>query len=863
MDCGPAALKCLLEGFGVRISYGRLREACQTDVDGTSIDTLEDIGRSLGLGCEQVVVPADHVLLPEADVLPAIAVVRLPSGFTHFVVVWRRNGPLVQIMDPASGRRWVGASEFTRILYSHTARVPVDALREWIASDAFVLPLKARLRALGCAGTCAEAVEEARRDPEWGAMAALDGAARMTDALVKAGAIARGAEAGRLVRALVRSEREGRRGIPEAYMAMRPAPPGEDGEPHAFLRGAILVHAGGTTERAKDAPPLSPELSLALAERPLPALRTMLSLLRADGWSPLPTIALALLAALVATALEAALFRGLFDARHALVTVRHRLGAIAMLAVLSGLVLTLEASIAREVLRCGRHLELRLRSSFLVKIPRLVDRYFQSRPVSDMAERGHAVHAVRQIPDFGAQAYRAACDLAVTTAAIVWIDPPSAPWAVLCAFAALFCPLTAQPLLVELDLRTRSHLGALSRFYLDALLGLVPVRAHGAEAAVRREHEGLLVEWARSARALVRVTVATEALQAVAVYAALLGLVFSYAGRKADPAAVLLLVYWALTLPSSGQELALALRQYPAQRNRTLRLLEPLGAPEPPGDGDESACASADVQATGGAAIRFEGVSVVAGGHTLLEAVDLSLSAGEHVAIVGESGAGKSSLVGVLLGWHRAASGRVVVNGAALEGARLEALRQETAWVDPGVQIWNRSLVENVAYGGDAAPDDFGEVLDAAHLHPILRALPDGMMTRLGEGGGLVSGGEGQRVRLARALARRSARLVLLDEPFRGLDRELRRALLDRARRWWRASTVLCVTHDVGETQAFDRVIVVHGGRVVEDGPPEALLRRSDSRYATMLEAERRLRESIWSDPVWRRLRIEDGKLES
>src|SRR5215472_13443937 len=85
MDCGPAALKCLLEGLGISASYGRLREACQTDVDGTSIDTLEDIANQLGLDAEQVIVPPDHVLVGESCALPALVVVRLPNGFTHFV----------------------------------------------------------------------------------------------------------------------------------------------------------------------------------------------------------------------------------------------------------------------------------------------------------------------------------------------------------------------------------------------------------------------------------------------------------------------------------------------------------------------------------------------------------------------------------------------------------------------------------------------------------------------------------------------------------------------------------------------------------------------------------------------------------
>src|SRR5580658_3443713 len=81
MDCGPAALKCLLEGFGISVSYGRLREACQTDVDGTSIDTLEEIAGQLGLDAEQVMIPVDHVLIDEAGAPPAIVIVRAPSGF--------------------------------------------------------------------------------------------------------------------------------------------------------------------------------------------------------------------------------------------------------------------------------------------------------------------------------------------------------------------------------------------------------------------------------------------------------------------------------------------------------------------------------------------------------------------------------------------------------------------------------------------------------------------------------------------------------------------------------------------------------------------------------------------------------------
>jgi ATP-binding cassette subfamily B protein len=302
-------------------------------------------------------------------------------------------------------------------------------------------------------------------------------------------------------------------------------------------------------------------------------------------------------------------------------------------------------------------------------------------------------------------------------------------------------------------------------------------------------------------------------------------------------------------------------------RNVTLRLLEPLGAPEEidiPAPEPSVAFHVADSPAAAppGVAIGLEGVRVRAAGHTILDKIDLDIEAGAHVAIVGPSGAGKSSLVGILLGWHRLATGRVLIDGWPLDRERLERLRHDTAWVDPSVQLWNRALLDNLRYGGSAAVSPpLDQVIETADLRDLLETLPDGLQTRLGEGGGLVSGGEGQRVRLGRGLLRPGVRLVILDEPFRGLDRERRRALLARARRWWRAATVLCITHDVGETQGFDRVLVVEAGQIVEDGVPADLSANPDSRYRVLLEAEREVREGLWSSGVWRRLRLAGGRL--
>jgi len=404
--------------------------------------------------------------------------------------------------------------------------------------------------------------------------------------------------------------------------------------------------------------------------------------------------------------------------------------------------------------------------------------------------------------------------------------------------------------------------GGLGRFYLDALLGLTAVRAHGAERTVRREHESLLVEWVRASRRLLRWVVLLEGVQFITGFGLAGWLLFQSAGHAGEAGGVLLLAFWALNLPVLGEEIGRLVRQYPLLRNVTLRLLEPLGAPE------ELQIADGMLQMDHpqaaipqGVALDLDGVTVRAGGHAILEDVQLSVAAGSHVAIVGSSGAGKSTLLGLLLGWHRPAAGHLLVDGTPLDGARLDRLRDETAWVDPAAQLWNSSLLDNLLYGTDpdAVPALTGVLEDAA-LTDVLQRLPDGLQASLGEGGGLLSGGQGQRVRLGRALVRSDARLVLLDEPFRGLDREKRCALLRRARRVWHDATLLCVTHDVGETRDFDRVLVIEAGRVVEDGRP-AVLAAAESRYRALLEAEEAVRCGLWASDRWRRVRLEDGRL--
>jgi ATP-binding cassette subfamily B protein len=250
----------------------------------------------------------------------------------------------------------------------------------------------------------------------------------------------------------------------------------------------------------------------------------------------------------------------------------------------------------------------------------------------------------------------------------------------------------------------------------------------------------------------------------------------------------------------------------------------------------------------------MRGVDVVAGGHSILAGIDLDIEPGTRAAVVGASGAGKSTLVGVLLGWHRPAAGEIRIDGRPLCEEDLAELRRQTAWVDPAVRLWNRSLLDNLLYGADqASPSALAEVLECAGLHELVDRLPDRLDTPLGEAGGRVSGGEAQSIRFGRALMRRDARLVVLDEPFRGLDLDRRRVFMARASAWWRGATLLCIVHDVRDTTDFDQVILLEGGRVRERGAPSALGARA-SAYRDLLDADVRVQTEIWQRAGWQRV---------
>src|SRR5262249_35036563 len=272
--------------------------------------------------------------------------------------------------------------------------------------------------------------------------------------------------------------------IPREYWSVRPATrPGAEGQ--LYFRGAVLVHVKGRSsrkqfpeeKRSREAgtPTASDAATADAGEGSWPA-RQLFQLIRRQGLATPIAVLIALFASSLGALIEATLFRGLLELPQQLGVFGQRAGAMAAVLIFLAALLLLEIPSTSGLLRVGRHLEASLRIAFLEKIPRLGDRYFNSRLTSDMADRSHNIHRIRQLPLLGGRLVRAVFDLLITAVAIVWLDRSLALLVIAAVALSIVLPLIMQPSVSERDLRLRTHAGALGRFYLDALLGLTPIR---------------------------------------------------------------------------------------------------------------------------------------------------------------------------------------------------------------------------------------------------------------------------------------------------------------------------------------------------------------------------------------------------
>ncbi|MEV0974413.1 thiol reductant ABC exporter subunit CydD [Microtetraspora glauca] len=221
--------------------------------------------------------------------------------------------------------------------------------------------------------------------------------------------------------------------------------------------------------------------------------------------------------------------------------------------------------------------------------------------------------------------------------------------------------------------------------------------------------------------------------------------------------------------------------------------------------------------------IRLEHVTVRYPGRDqpALDDVSLVVAPGERVALVGESGGGKSTLLHLLLGFVTPSEGRVLVDGVDLATLDLDEWRRRLAFVPQRPHLFAMSVADNIGLGGSASPDLIRTAAAAAQAAGFVEALPDGYETVLGERGVNLSAGQRQRVALARAFCRPSAEVLLLDEPTARLDGRSEAAVVESTRTLAEGRTAIVVAHRPAMIGLADRVVRIGGGRIVPDRPQD------------------------------------------
>ncbi len=212
--------------------------------------------------------------------------------------------------------------------------------------------------------------------------------------------------------------------------------------------------------------------------------------------------------------------------------------------------------------------------------------------------------------------------------------------------------------------------------------------------------------------------------------------------------------------------------------------------------------------------------------HPVLKNFHLAVSAGERIALVGGSGSGKSTILYLIMRLYDPDAGSVLIDGRDVRDYTLTSLRNQMAVVLQDSYLFRMSIRENIAMARPGATEaQIIEAARAAGAHEFIVQLPKGYDTRLGEGGGGLSGGQKRRIAIARAILR-DAPIVLLDEPTVGLDAASEERVIEAIGRLTRKRTTLLVTHQLNTVVDFDRIVVLVQGRVAESGTHEELLSR-------------------------------------
>jgi ATP-binding cassette subfamily B protein len=335
------------------------------------------------------------------------------------------------------------------------------------------------------------------------------------------------------------------------------------------------------------------------------------------------------------------------------------------------------------------------------------------------------------------------------------------------------------------------------------------------DATVNRE----LTARGRSLRYLEKLRLTHAAITVALTIALLAWAVVLWQRGLATTGDVVLVCTLGLSILNATRDLAVALVDVTQHVARLTEAIATLLLPHELRDHPE-----AEPLVKAGAAIVFNKVSFrYPGGLQVFDKFSLRLNAGQRVGLVGPSGGGKSTVFTLLQRFYDVNQGHIAIDGQNISRVTQESLREAISVVPQDISLFHRSIMENIRYGRPTATDD--EVLRAAIAArcDFVETLPEGLATMVGDRGVKLSGGQRQRIAIARAFLK-DAPILLLDEATAALDSESEEAIREALGRLMRGRTVIAIAHRLATLRNFDRVVMLQGGRIIEDGPPDILM---------------------------------------